>query len=70
MQEKSPPVKTSSAEEISEIILEEEEHGEEVKAVEKTDSNSSLVGNDLLESNTLQSDNTMLREVTVTGGEW
>lgn len=70
MQEKSLPHKTSSAEEISETIMEEEEHGEENKVVEKTDSNSSLVGNEILESNTLQSENSVLREVTVAEGEW
>lgn len=69
MQEKVLPVKTPSSEEIAETILEEEEHGEEIKTMEKTDSNCSLVGNEILESNTLQSENSVLREVTVTGGE-
>lgn len=78
MQEKeksSEPIRTSSTEEVSEPIPEEEEqHGEEdpddkPKTPEKNNSDPSLPSTPVLESNSLQSDGTMFREVTVTGGE-
>lgn len=53
---------------MAETIMEEEEHLDQ-KNVEKTGSNSSLVESEILDSNTLQSENSVLREVTVTGGE-
>lgn len=62
------PSKTPSTEEITETIIEEEEHGDQ-KPFEKTGSNSSLIDNDILDSNSLQAENSVLREVTVTGGE-
>lgn len=68
IQEKSIRSKTPSTEEMSETIIEEEEHGDQ-KIMEKTSSHSSLAENEMLASNTLQSENSVLREVTVTGGE-
>lgn len=65
----SLPSKSSSAEEIADTIMEEEEHPEEVKSLEKMDSSSSLIGDEILDTNSLQGDNSILREVTVTGGE-
>lgn len=68
--------RTSSTEEVSETIPEEEEHAaeEELKAVtpednDKGDSDNSLPDSPVLETSSLPDKNPIFREVTVTGGE-
>lgn len=71
--------RASSTEEVSETILEEEEHAEqaaeeEIKAAtpednDKGDSDNSLPDSPVLEASTLPDKSPIFREVAVTGGE-
>lgn len=67
--------RTSSTEEVSQTILEEEEDPtaekntlEEKSENHKDDSDSSLPDSPIIENTTLSTENSMFREVTVTGG--